>query len=145
MPVSPVPSGYHTVTPYLIVPGATALFAYLAEAFGVDEVRRTAAPGGGVLNIEARIGDSMVMLVEARSAHDARPASLYLYVPDVDVVHARAVAAGGVSLMEPEDMFYGERSAGVADPAGNHWWISARTEDLSSDELAARAASQPQG
>lgn len=142
MPVSPVPSGYHTVTPYLIVPGAPALFAYLAEAFGAVEVRRTAAPGGGVLNIEARIGDSIVMLVEARSEHDARPASLYLYVPDVDVVHARAVTAGGVSLMEPEDMFYGERSAGVADPAGNHWWISARTEDLTSDQLAARAAAQ---
>ncbi|MEO6878703.1 MAG: VOC family protein [Gemmatimonadaceae bacterium] len=136
----PVPSGYHTVSPYLIVPDAPGLFAFLSAAFAAREMRRTQTPDGEVLNIEACVGDSMIMVVQARAAHDARPASLYLYVPDVDAVHARAVAAGAVSLMEPADMFYGDRSAGVVDASGNHWWINTRLEALTSAELTSRVA-----
>jgi uncharacterized glyoxalase superfamily protein PhnB len=142
MSVSAVPAGYHTVTPYLVVPDTPAAFAFLAAAFGAAEVRRTPTPDGGVLNIEARVGDSMVMLVQGRPGHAARPASLYLYVPDVDAAYARAVAAGSVPLLAPADMFYGDRSAGVADPAGNDWWITARREDLGTHELGARAAAR---
>lgn len=140
--VSPVPAGYHTVTPYLIVADAQGLFAFLTDGFGAQEIRRTPTLDGGVLNIEAQIGDSMVMLVQARTAHEARPASLYLYVPDVDATHARAIAAGGVTLMDPADMFYGDRSAGVADRASNHWWINARREALTTAELASRVAAR---
>ena len=142
MSVAPVPAGYHTITPYLVVPDAPAAFAFLAAAFGAVEVRRTPTPDGGALNVEARVGDSMVMVVQARAGHEARPASLYLYVPDVDAAYARAVAAGGVPLLAPADMFYGDRSAGVADAAGNHWWINARRENLGTDELRARVAAR---
>src|SRR6195952_5407277 len=109
MSVAPVPAGYHTITPYLVMPDAPATFAFLAAAFGAVEVRRTPTPDGGVLNIEARVGDSMVMVVQGRPGHEARPASLYLYVPDVDAAFARAVAAGGAPLLAPADMFYGDR------------------------------------
>lgn len=142
MSIDPVPPGYHTVTPYLVVSDAAAAFAFLKAAFGAVEVRRTPTPDGGVLNVEARVGNSMVMVVQGRPGHEARPASLYLYVPDVDAAYARAVAAGGASLLAPTDMFYGDRSAGVADTAGNHWWVNARREILSTDELAARTAAR---
>ena len=136
--VTSIPDGYTAVTPYLIVPDVLALFNYLQEAFGAKEIRRTPAPDGTALNVDIRISDAMVMLVQARPDHPHRPADLYHYVGNVDPVYARAIEAGGASLMEPDDTFYGERQAGIEDPAGNRWWISARTEDLTSKELAAR-------
>lgn len=142
MTVSPVPAGYRTVTPYLVVRDVPRVLDFVTRAFDAVELRRTPAPAGGVLNVEVRVGDSTVMLVEARAAHDARPAALYLYVPDTDAAYARAVAAGGRSLLAPVDMFYGDRSAGVEDPGGTQWWIATRLEDLTSEELGARAAAQ---
>ena len=142
MPVNPIPDGYRTVTPYLVVGGVHRVLAFVTAAFGAEELRRTATPDGGVLNVELRIGDSTVMLVEARAGHDASPASLYLYVADADTVYARAVEGGGRALMEPEDMFYGDRCAGVEDPAGTRWWIATRIEDLTPAELAARVAAK---
>lgn len=143
MAARPVPEGYRTVTPYLVVRDALRVLDFVTRAFGAVELRRTPAPTGGVLNVEVRIGDSTVMLVEARAAHDARPAALYLYVPDTDAVYARAIDAGARSLLAPADMFYGDRSAGIEDPGGTQWWIATRLEDLTSEELGARAAAQP--
>ena len=88
------------------------------------------------------LGDSMVMVVQARDGHEARPASLYLYLSDVDAAFARAVDAGGTPLLAPADMFYGDRSSGVEDPAGNHWWLNARRENLSTEELRSRTAAR---
>jgi uncharacterized glyoxalase superfamily protein PhnB len=140
--VSPIPDNYTAITPYLIVSDALALFEYLQKSFGAQEVRRTQISGSDILNIEVKIIDAMVMLVQARANHKVCTADLYHYVKDVDKVYRCAIKAGGTSLMEPEDMFYGDRQAGVKDPAGNHWWISSRKETLTTEELSKRAAKQ---
>jgi uncharacterized glyoxalase superfamily protein PhnB len=81
----------------------------------------------------------MVMMGEPGPEHPPMPAMLYLYVEDVDAVYRRALGAGAVSLMEPADMFYGDRNAGVKDQCGNQWWIATHKEDVSPEELARRA------
>ena len=92
------------------------------------------------MNIEARIGDAMLMIVQGRPGHERRTAAFYVYVADVDAAYARAIAAGGSSTMEPADQFYGDRGAGFKDPFGNDWWLATRLEDLSTEELARRVA-----
>jgi len=136
----PIPDGYGTITPYLVVNDALGLFAFLQRAMEAVEVRRTSLPDSSVFNIEMKIGTSMVMLVQGRPDHKVRTTAFYVYVPDVDLAYAQALSAGGVSIMEPADQFYGDRGAGFRDTAGNDWWLASRFEDLSSAELAERVA-----
>lgn len=138
MTTSPVPEGYHTVTPYLIVSDAVAVIGFLEKAFDAAVTSRLDGPDGKVMNAELRLGSSMVMISDARDGILPQPTSLYLYVEDVDRVYARAVAAGGISVMEPADMFYGDRHGGVMDASGNTWWIASRRETLSDAEISAR-------
>jgi PhnB protein len=138
MTTTPIPSGYATLTPYLVVPDAVALFAFLVRAMTATEVRRTSRPDGSVLNIEVRIGSSMMMLVQGRPEHDVRTTASYVYVPNVDEAYAQAISAGGASTMSPQDQFYGDRGAGFRDPVGNDWWLATRIEDLSDEDLARR-------
>ena len=98
-----------------------------------------AGPDGSVMHGEVRIGDSVVMMGEAWGESKPIAAALYLYVNDTDVTYRRALQAGATPLREPADQFYGDRSGGVKDPAGNQWWIATRKEDLSPEELARRA------
>jgi PhnB protein len=140
MPVKPIPEGYHSVTPYLVVPGAGRLIEFLKEAFKAEEVERMSQPDGTVLHAEVRIGDSIIMMGEASDKFPAMPAAIYLYVPDVDAVYKRALAAGAASTMEPANQFYGDRNAGVKDPSGNLWWIATHVEDVPREEMAKRAA-----
>lgn len=140
----PVPDGYHTVTPYLIVDDAAAILSFAERAFGAEVVHRSLSPDGKVVHSEFRIGDSRVMLGQANEEWRPLTAMLHLYVDDVDAVYRQAVEAGGRSLREPADMFYGDRSGGVADPSGNQWWIATHIEDVEPDEIARRAA-QSQG
>lgn len=139
MAVKPIPDGYHSVTPHLTVPGVAKLIEFLKKAFDAKELGRHATPDGGIMHAEVRIGDSVVMMGEPRSGGAPMPTMLYLYVPDIDAVYRRAVQAGGVSLMEPADQFYGDRKAGVRDPSGNQWWIATHTEDVAPAEMAKRA------
>ncbi len=139
MTTKPVPDGYHSVTPYLTVTGVANLIDFLKEAFAAVETERMTRPDGTVGHAEVRIGDSMVMMGEASDAWKPMPSALYLYVADVDGVYRRALAAGATSTMEPMDQFYGDRSGGVKDPAGNIWWIATRVENLSREELERRA------
>ena len=88
---------------------------------------------------DLKIGDSHVMIGEASDQHPAMPGMVHLYVPDVDAVYRRAIAAGGTSAMEPKDQFYGDRGAGVQDPSGNHWYIATHIEDVPMAELKKRA------
>lgn len=140
-PVKPIPDGYHTVTPYLIVEDALAILDFLERAFGATVLDRYLAPDGSVTHAEFRIGDSLVMLGGASAQYPAIAAMLHLYVEDVDAVYRQALAAGATSLREPENMPYGDRSGGVKDPAGNQWWIATHVEDVSSEELARRQKS----
>lgn len=138
MPVKPIPDGFHTVTPYLLVDGAERLIEFCKAAFDAKEIHRTALPGGMIMHAQVKIGTSMIMVADARPEAPARQSALYLYVPDTDAVYHKAVAAGGHSIMEPTDQIYGDRNAGVTDPTGTIWWIGTHIEDMSEAELQKR-------
>ena len=142
MVVSAVPEGYHRVTPYLVVPNGLAFLAFIEKAFGAVEKSRTLRPDGTIANAEVQIGDSMVMVAQAKEPWKPMPAGFYLYVPDTDAVYQAALAAGGVSTMEPADQFYGDRNAGVQDPWGNNWWIGTHIEDVDEAEIQRRMAAR---
>lgn len=127
MSTAPAQPTYHTVTPYLIIPGAPAFIAFAQRAFGAEEIQRHLGPDGSIRHAEIQIGDSVVMLAEASDEHAAMPTSLYLLSDDVDATYARALEAGATSLRAPEEQPYG-RSAGVRDASGNRWWITAPTQ-----------------
>jgi uncharacterized glyoxalase superfamily protein PhnB len=140
MAVKPVPDGYHTVTPYLTVRGAPKVIDFLKQAFGAElshePIKR---PDGTIMHAQVTIGDSRVMIAEESEMAKATESSLYLYVPNVDSVYQRAMKAGGNTIMEPTDMFYGDRNGGVKDPSGNSWFIATHKEDVTPQELAKRA------
>ncbi len=138
MSVKPIPDGYHTITPYLIVPEADAFISFMREAFGARERMRFDNPDGRIMHAEVEIGDSVLMLGEATDEFQARPANIHLYVEDCDAVYRRALAAGGESLREPSDQPYGDRSAAVADRWGNNWWLATHIEDVSQEEVERR-------
>ena len=140
--VKPVPDGYHTVTPYLLVHGSAKVVDFIKAAFNGTEIFSMKGPDGSVRHAEMRIGDSRIMIGE--TPDKPMPAMLHLYVENVDSVYRMALTAGGVSVREPENQFYGDRSAGVRDAAGNHWYIATHVEDVSPQELQRRAmAAQP--
>jgi len=139
--VRPVPAGYHTVTPYLIVNGAEKVIRFITEAFGAKPIfEPMMRPDGKIMHAEFKIGDSVVMISDASEHAKATSTMLYLYVPNVDTIYQKALKAGATSLTEPTNQFYGDRSGGVTDPAGNHWHIGTRVENVSPAELKKRAA-----
>jgi len=140
MPVKPIPDGYHTVTPVLTVHGAAKLIEFLKQAFDAKEVYRLLGPEDIVMHAEVKIGDSMVMLGEATDEWKPMPATVAIYVEDADAWYKRALQAGATSVREPADQFYGDRSAGVKDFAGNQWWIHTHIEDVPPEEIKKRAA-----
>lgn len=143
--VQPIPDGYRTVTPYLIVRGVPRLLDFLQQAFGATELIRAPRPDGSIMHAEVAIGDSRVMMGEAPVSSPPMPGCVHLYVVDTDALYHLALQAGATSLREPTDQFYGDRMAGVQDPVGNHWWIATRTENVPPAELARRAAARPSG
>jgi PhnB protein len=139
MAVKPIPQGYRTVTPYLVVHDAEKLIAFLKQAFGAEEAfEPMRTPDGKVMHADVKIGDSHVMLGEASEQYPATQAAIHLYVKDVDALHKRATGAGGISTRAPEDMFYGDRTGAVKDFAGNAWYIATHKEDVGPQELQRR-------
>jgi PhnB protein len=138
MAVKAIPEGYHTAVPYLIVNDADKLLTFLKTAFNgkVKEEHRT--PDGKVMHADVMIGDSHIMMGQANERYRAMPGSVLLYVADCDALYNAALKAGAKSVQELKDQFYGDRSGGVEDPTGNHWWISTHVEDVSPEELARR-------
>lgn len=134
------PAGFHTVNVYLTVQGVPKLIEFLQKAFGATDLLVSKRPDGTIGHGRVRIGDSMVEMGEAGEQWKAMKAALHLYVPDADAVYQRAIEAGGTSLHEVMDMFYGERSGGVMDPCGNNWYIATQTEELTEEEVMQRAA-----
>ena len=135
-----IPDGYHTVTPYLVAEDVDKLLDFLVRAFGAKGGECLRRPDGKVWHAEVRIGDSPVMMGASSGDWKPMPAALYVYVPDVDSAYKRAIEAGAKPVMPPANQFYGDRSGGVADPAGNMWWLATRVEDVPPEELAKRAA-----
>jgi len=138
--VNPVPAGFHTVTPYLVVEDAGRLIDFLTRAFDGQVVTCHKRPDGKVAHAEVKVGDSVLMMGSAHGDVRPIPTALYMYVPDCDRCYRRALAAGGVSIVEPQDQFYGDRHGGVKDPCGNTWWVATRVEDVSEHELERRMA-----
>jgi PhnB protein len=139
MAVNAIPEGYHSVTPTLVVKGATRLIDFLKEAFGAEEAFRMPTPSGEVMHAEVRIGDSVVMLNDAMQ-QSPTASSLFLYVTDVDLVYQQALKAGAISLSAPANMFWGDRMAQVKDQFGNQWAIATHVEDVPAQEMGKRAA-----
>ena len=142
MTVQPIPEGYHTVTPYLIVSGVPQLIDFVKEAFGAEELVRMAQGDGTIGHAEVKIGTSRVMMGEASGNFKPMPAMLHLYVEDTDAVYQSALQAGATSIMEPADQFYGDRMGAVQDAFGNQWWIATHVEDVPPEEIAKRASQQ---
>ncbi len=145
MPVKPIPEGYHSVTPYLIIKGASAAIDFYKRAFGATELFRMPDPGGkGIMHAEIKIGDSPIMLADEQpqmyrgpQSLGGTPVSLMLYVDDVDTVFPRALSAGAKEVKPVQDQFYGDRSGTLTDPFGHLWTIATHKRDVSSEEMMA--------
>jgi PhnB protein len=146
MAVKPIPDGYHTVTPYLIVKDAARALEFYKKAFGAKETMRFPGPGGKVGHAEIKIGNSPIMLADEFPQMGASspqtlggsPVSLCLYVEDADGLFDRAVSAGAKVVRPLKDQFYGDRSGTVADPFGHVWTIATHKEDVSPEEMQKR-------
>ncbi len=145
--VTPIPEGFHTVTPHLVIKGAAAAIEFYKRAFGAEVLGRMDGPGGTVGHAELKIGDSIIFLAdEFPGAPTKSPqtlggttASLHLYVPDVDAAFRQAIAAGGRETMAVTDMFWGDRFGQLQDPFGHTWSIATRKEVLTPKEVEDRA------
>ena len=120
------PAGYPTVSPYLIVSGASATIDFLSGVFGGTELRRFPGENGAVRHAEVRIGDSVVMLADAVPDWPPIAAYVHVYVPDVDDTYRRALEAGATSVQEPVQKDDEDKRGGVKDAGGTTWWISTR-------------------
>jgi PhnB protein len=146
MSVKPIPNGYHTVTPYLIVNGADAAIAFYMRAFGAEECLRLGGPGGSVMHAEIKVGDSPVMLADANpewhmqgpDALGGTPVSLAVYVANVDEAFQRAIDAGAEEVRPVQDQFYGDRTGTLRDPYGHVWTLATHIEDLEPEEIERR-------
>ena len=140
-----VPAGHNSVSPYLIIKEAGRVIDLLKQAFGATEVLNMSNPDGKIGHAEVRIGDSIIMLADANEQFPASPATVHVYVPDIDAAYQRALRYGATSLREPSDQFYGDRTAGVKDASGNSWWIATHKEDLTPEEMTKRAKAAGRG
>jgi PhnB protein len=149
MTVKPIPDGYHTVTPYLIVKDAARALDFYQQAFGATELFRMPDPDGKIGHAEIKIGDSPIMLADEHPEHlcvgpqslGGTPVSICLYVKDVDALAQRAIKAGAKELRPVKDQFYGDRSGTFADPFGHVWTISTHVEDVPPEEMSRRMES----
>jgi PhnB protein len=146
MSVKPIPAGYHTITPHLVVNDAAAAIDYYKRAFGAREISRMDTPMGKIGHAELEIGDSRIMMadewpgagVKSPQSLGGTPVAIHLYVDDVDSVYQRAVAAGGQQEMPPTDMFWGDRYGKLKDPFGHSWGIATHKEDVAPEEMKRR-------
>jgi PhnB protein len=141
---SPVPEGFHTITPHLTLDNAARMLDWYKRALGAEELGRSVGPDGKIMHAELRIGDSHIMVNDVMVGkgpldYGGSPASFWLYVDDSDMLFARAVEAGATVQMPLADQFWGDRAGAVADPCGYSWWIATRKEDLTSVEMQQRA------
>ena len=146
MAVKPIPEGYHTATPYLIVKDGAAAIDFYKKAFGATEIMRMPGPGGRIMHAEIKIGDSPIMLGEECPEFGAKspeslggtPIGVCLYVEDVDAMFKQAVSAGATAKRPVADQFYGDRSGNVTDPFGHQWTIATHKEDLTNQQIQER-------
>jgi uncharacterized glyoxalase superfamily protein PhnB len=124
-----IPEAAQTVTAYLHPVRGSELIDFLKKAFGADVTYIAQSPNGAVHHARLRIGDSSLEMGDAHGPYQPMPTAFFLYVRDVDALHARAVEAGAASTGEPSNQPYGDRVGGVQDPFGNQWWIATHIAD----------------
>jgi len=145
-PANPIPPGFHTLTPALNVKGAAAYSDFLERAFGAVEISRSPGPGGKLMHVEMRIGDSILMFADDFATDFGMPPYVqgnfpfhfHVYVADVDTLWEKAVAAGCMVLMPLADQFWGDRYGHVRDPFGFTWSLATRKEELTPEEMEGR-------
>jgi PhnB protein len=146
----PIPDGYHSVTPYLIINGAADGIEYYKKAFGATELFRMPAPEGKIGHAEIKIGDSPIMLADefpemgykSPQSLGGSPVSIMIYVEDVDTVFNQAIAAGGKEQRPVKDQFYGDRMGTLEDPYGHLWHVATHKEDVTPEEMEKRMKAQ---
>jgi PhnB protein len=148
MPVQPIPAGYHTATPYLIVNDPVAAIDFYKRAFGATELLRLLFPDGKIAHAEIKIGDSPIMLggeypdmgYLSPTSIGGSGTSIMLYVEDVDSQFRQAIEAGATELRPVQDQFYGDRTGALKDPFGHVWSVATHKEDLTQTEVEERFA-----
>ena len=147
-PIKAIPEGFHTLTPHLIVKGASEAIEFYKKAFSAEELCRMPGPdGNSIMHAELKIGDSRLFLVDEFPQMGARgpngiggtPVTIHVYVEDVDTVFNQAVAAGAKVRMPLDNAFWGDRYGQLIDPFGHQWSLATHKEDLTSEEIAQRA------
>ena len=146
MAVKPIPDGYHSITPYLIIDGAADSMEFYGKAFGAEVMLQLPGPEGKVMHAEIKIGDSIVMVADEFPEMDIRgpkslggsPVGLMIYLEDVDARFQQALDAGGTVKKPLQDQFYGDRSGTLEDPFGHQWTLSTHVEDVSGEEIGRR-------
>jgi PhnB protein len=144
--VKPIPEGYHSVTPYLVVDGAAKAIDFYKRAFGATELMRMPGPGDTIPHAEIKVGDSVVMLCDPMKEMGHKtpktlggtPVTMLVYVEDVDATVQGALQAGAQEFRPVEDQFWGDRMGGVTDPFGHQWMIATHIEDVSPEEMERR-------
>jgi PhnB protein len=148
MAVKPIPEGYRSVTPYLIVKGAARAIDFYKQAFGATEIMRFPGPNNTIVHAEIKIGDSVVMLSDSPVGGEFRdpqalggsPIGLMIYVPEVDKTFKNAVSLGAKESRPVVDQFYGDRSGTLVDPFGHVWTVATHVEDVSPQQMQERMA-----
>jgi PhnB protein len=144
---SPIPKGYHTVTPSLFVTGAAKAIDFYKKALGAEELMRFAGPDGKIMHAEIKVGDSIVMLADEMPEMGGRgpktiggtPVSFFVYGENVDAAWKRAVDGGAKELQPLADQFWGDRAGCLEDPFGHHWWLAQHIEDLTPEQIRKNA------
>jgi PhnB protein len=146
MSTSAIPTGHHTVTPYLAIKNAAKALDFYQRAFGATEVYKLLMPDGRLGHAEMRIDDSIIMIADEFPEHGGKspetlggsPVSIHLYVENADAFFKKAVAAGAKERKPVMDQFYGDRSGQLEDPYGHLWWVATHKEDIAPEELQKR-------
>jgi PhnB protein len=155
MSTTPIPLGYHSLQSYLTIRDAAKAMSFYCDLFGATEILRMPGPDGvALMHAELQFGDSVLMLSEESPAYGTKstltlggsPVSLMHYVPDVDAIYAKAMAAGCQTIFPPSDMFWGDRFCKFVDPFGHIWGVATHISDPTPEEMeAGRKAMLAQG
>lgn len=138
MTVKPIPDGFHTVVPNMIVKNVDEAVEFYQRVFGAEEILRLTMPDGKVAHCELKFGDSRVNLGEAMEGWPEHNLLAQIYVEDSDAVFDRAVELGAQVVTPMADMFFGSREGRISDPFGNTWTIATQKENVSSEEMQRR-------
>ncbi|MGI8405684.1 MAG: VOC family protein [Thermomicrobiales bacterium] len=146
--VRAIPEGMHTITPHIVVRDAARAVEWYKTALGAEERSRIPVPGGKLMSVELRFGDSAVMVAdEFPEMGVLSPLSiggtavvLHIFTEDADTLWQRAVDAGAEVLHPLQDAFWGDRQGQLADPFGHRWGIATHVRDVPHDEVVRAAA-----